>query len=83
MIQFSDMSRKVESLDAPSFQIKYDVIKLKSKITEAEAHNWGDEVFLKLMEVWEITEADLQRNVYGMSEEEFEFDFDVTNSDIQ
>lgn len=42
MIHFSDGSRKVESLDAPSFPLKYDSIKSETGINEKEAHDFWD-----------------------------------------
>lgn len=83
MIQFSDVSRKVESLDAPSFPLKYDSIKPETSISEKEAHEFWDEVFAEPTEIHQITEADIQNDVYGRSEEEFEFDIDVSSTEIQ
>jgi len=83
MIHFSEGSRKVESIDVPSFPLKYDSIKPETNINEKEAHDFWDEMFSEPTEVHQITEADIQRDVYGRSEEDFQFDFDVYATEIQ
>ena len=45
MIHFSEGSRKVESIDVPSFPLKYDLIKPETSISEKEAHDFWDEMF--------------------------------------
>lgn len=83
MIQFFDTSRKVECVDAYSLQMKYDEIRPVSDITESEARDFWSDVFSSPVDVRKITEDDIQRDVYGRSEEEFEFDFDTSSSDIR
>lgn len=83
MIRFSEGAIKVENIDVPSFPLKYDSIKPETGITEKEAHDFWDEMFSEPTEVYQITEADIQRDVYGRSEEDFQFDFDVYSAEIQ
>lgn len=40
-------------------------------------------MFSEPTEVHPITEADIQRDVYGRSEEDFQFDFDVSSAEIE
>lgn len=70
MIHFSEGSRKVESIDVPSFPLKYDLIKPETSISEKEAHDFWDEMFSEPTEAHQIIEADIQRDVYGRSEED-------------
>lgn len=83
MIQFSDASRKVECLDVHSLQMKYEEIRPVSDITESEARDFWNDVFSSPMDVRKFTEEDIQRDVYGRAEEEFDFDFDASSLDIR
>lgn len=83
MIQFSDASRKVESLEAPSFLCDFDSIKPETSLSEKEAHEFWDEIFSEPQKIRTITELDIQNDVYGRAEEEFEFDFDIRSKEIQ
>lgn len=83
MIQFSDISKKAENLDEHSFLNGYDSIKSETSIDEKEAHDFWDDVFSRPIDMCQITEYDIVYEVYGRAEEEFEFEFDVSSSEIQ
>lgn len=83
MIQFSDISRKVENSEDYSFPLQYDSIKPETSTDEKEAHDFWDTVFFDQVDVHQITEADILNDVYGRAEDEFEFDFDVSYSKMQ
>lgn len=81
MIRFSE--RIMETENMVPFWKKYGEILPVTSITEIEARRFWDDVFSKSVETRTITEEDLQRDIYGRSEEEFEFDFDVSDTDIR
>ena len=79
----SDMSRKEEIFEAPSFQTKYNDIKAIGDIGETEARKFWNAVFSQPMTSCEITEKDICKDIYGRTEEEFVFDIDISRSEIQ
>lgn len=62
---------------------KYDSIKSGMSMSVRETHDFWDGVFATSSEDQEISEVDIQAEVYGRSEEEFEFNFDVSSTEIQ
>ncbi len=82
MILFSDTGRK-EEICTPSLIEKFVDIKPYGDITEKEAHEFWDSLFENTRDIYEATEAQLVTEVYGRSEEEFSFDFDVSDPDVQ
>ncbi len=81
MIRFSE--RIMETENIVPFWKKYGEILPVTSITEMEARSFWDDMFSKPAETRAITEDDLQRDIYGRSEEEFSFGFNASDSDIR
>ena len=82
MILFSE-ARKKEDIFNPTVMKKFDEIKPCGSITETEARDFWNQVFENAEAAYDETEAQIASEVYGRSEEEFSFDFEINDSDIQ
>lgn len=81
MIRFSERIMEPEAI-VPLWK-KYGEILPMTPISDVEARSFWDDMFSKPIETRTITEEDLQRDVYGRSEEEFSFDFDASDPGIR
>lgn len=81
MIRFSERIMETETID-PLWK-KYSEISPVTPISAVEARSFWDNMFSKPIETKSITEEDLQRDIYGRSEEEFLFDFDASDQEIR
>lgn len=83
MIRFGDVQNKMEISEAQQSVEGFRDIKPVSDISKAEESDFWERIFAEPIGENEITETDIVAEVYGRSESEFSFDFDVQDSEVQ
>lgn len=83
MLRFSEISETGERLKNSIIGFEVKNIKPVSDISNIEAHDFGDDFFTSSIEETLFPELDIEADVYGRSEDEFTFDFDINNSDFR
>lgn len=83
MIRFSDASGAGEQFELSSPESGIRKIKPTGDISKVEAQDFWDEIFSKPIEYKPIIEAEIEADVYGRSEEEFTFDFNIEDDEVQ
>lgn len=83
MLRFSEISETGERLKNSIIGFEVKNIKPVSDISNIEAHDLGDDFFTSSIEETLFPELDIEADVYGRSEDEFTFDFDINNSDFR
>lgn len=84
MIRFADRMDRTESAELPDLS-NYREIKPILKISDEKVQSFWDEVFEEdgLVEDFCFTEDEIIKEVFERYEEDFEFDFDVSDDSIQ
>lgn len=83
MLRFSEISETGERLKNSIIGFEVKNIKPVSDISNIEAHDFWDDFFTSSIEETLFPELDIEADVYGRSEDEFTFDFDINNSDFR
>lgn len=83
MLRFSEISETGERLKNSIIGFEVKNIKPVSDISNIEAHDFWDDFYTSSIEETLFPELDIEADVYGRSEDEFTFDFDINNSDFR
>lgn len=83
MLRFSEISETGERLKNSIIGFEIKNIKPVSNISNVEARDFWDDFFTSSIDENLFPELDIKADVYGRSEDEFTFDYDINNAELR